>query len=101
MKRPKQPKPTAYQKAMERRQVEALDTETAESESRLKAQARGTLGGKSLLGGAPPEAPTFKPSTMTPTKPKPKLNWLGRVRLLRNRLHGFTKKATKETLGGL
>ena len=53
MKRPKAPKPTAQQLAVERRQAAALDEEIREQEERFKAMARGKLGTKSLLGGVP------------------------------------------------
>jgi hypothetical protein len=53
MKRPKAPKPTAQQLAVERRQAAALDEEIREQEERFAAMARGKLGTKSLLGGVP------------------------------------------------
>ena len=53
MKRPKAPKPTAQQIAVERRQAQALDEEIAEQEERFRAMARGKLGVRSLLGGVP------------------------------------------------
>ena len=53
MKTPKAPKPTAQQIAVERRQQAALDEEIAEQEARFAAMARGKLGAKSLLSGAP------------------------------------------------
>ena len=53
MKRPKAPKPTAQQLAVERRQAQALDEEIREQEERFRAMARGKLGTKSLLGGVP------------------------------------------------
>jgi hypothetical protein len=53
MKRPKAPKPTAQQIAVERRQAAALDEEIAEQEERFRAMARGKLGVRSLLGGVP------------------------------------------------
>jgi len=53
MKSPKAPKPSAQQLAVERRQQAALDEEIAEQEARIAAIARGKLGAKSLLGGAP------------------------------------------------
>ena len=53
MKKPKTPKPTAQQVAVERRQARALDEEIEEQEERFKAMARGKLGVRSLLGGAP------------------------------------------------
>ena len=53
LKRPKAPKPTAQQIAVERRQSAALDEEIREQEERFRALARGQLGTKSLLGGVP------------------------------------------------
>ena len=53
MKKPKAPKPTAQEKAVEIRQQRALDEEIAEQEQRFRALARGKLGTASLLGGAP------------------------------------------------
>jgi len=53
MKRPKAPKPTAQQLAVERRQSMALDKEIEEQEERQRALARGQLGVRSLLGGVP------------------------------------------------
>ena len=53
MKKPKAPKPTAQQIAVERRQARALDEEIREQEERFAAIARGKLGTKSLLGGVP------------------------------------------------
>ena len=53
MKKPKAPKPTAQEKAVEMRQQRALDEEIAEQEDRFRALARGKLGTASLLGGAP------------------------------------------------
>lgn len=53
MKKPKAPKPTAQERAVEMRQQRALDEEIAEQEQRFKALARGKLGTASLLGGAP------------------------------------------------
>ena len=53
MKKPKAPKPTAQEKAVEMRQQRALDEEIAEQEQRFRALARGKLGAASLLGGAP------------------------------------------------
>ena len=46
MKRPKAPKPTAQQIAVERRQQAALDKEIEEQEARLRAISRGQLGSK-------------------------------------------------------
>ena len=53
LKRPKAPKPTAQQLAVERRQSMALDKEIEEQEERQRALARGQLGTRSLLGGVP------------------------------------------------
>ena len=53
MKRPKAPKPTAQQLAVERRQAAALDEEIAEQEERSRALTRGRLGTASLLAGVP------------------------------------------------
>ena len=49
MKRPKAPEPTAQEIAGVERQSRMLDEETEQLEKRLKAQARGKLGSKSLL----------------------------------------------------
>ena len=49
MKAPKAPKPTAQELAGVARQTSMLDEETAQMEKRLKSQARGKLGSKSLL----------------------------------------------------
>ena len=51
--KPKKPKKTAQEKAMVKRQTLLLDKEIAEQEKRLKSMARGKLGAKSLLRGAP------------------------------------------------
>ena len=51
MKRPKAPKPTAQEIAVEQRQSRMIDEEIAEGEKRLKAVARGKLGASSLLAG--------------------------------------------------
>jgi len=51
MKRPKQPKATPQEIAIERRTERRLDEEIGQTESRLKAQARGTVGARSLLAG--------------------------------------------------
>jgi hypothetical protein len=50
---PKKPKKTAEEKALERRQTIALDKEIGETEERMAALTRGTLGRVSLLSGAP------------------------------------------------
>ena len=52
-KKPKAPKPSAQELAVDIRQRRMLDEEIAEQESRFKALARGKLGSVSLLGGAP------------------------------------------------
>ena len=52
MKAPKAPKPTAQELAGVARQSRMIDEETEEMEKRLKAQARGKLGSKSLLAKA-------------------------------------------------
>jgi len=51
MKRPKQPKATPQEIAIQRRTELRLDEEIGKTESRLKAQARGTVGAQSLLKG--------------------------------------------------
>lgn len=53
MQKPKRPEKTAEEKAIETRQSMLLDEEIAESEEKLKAIAKGKLGRKSLLKGAP------------------------------------------------
>lgn len=53
MKKPKAPKPSAQEVAIDIRQKKALDEEIGEQEERFKALARGKLGSASLLGGAP------------------------------------------------
>jgi hypothetical protein len=71
MKRPKAPKPTAQELAVEQRQSRMIDEEIAEGEKRLKAVARGKLGAASLLGktkkAKTSAAKTSKPTTMKPT----------------------------------
>jgi len=51
MKRSKQPAKTPQEIAIEQRTERRLDEEIGQTESRLKAQARGTVGAKSLLKG--------------------------------------------------
>ena len=51
MKRPEPPSKTPQEIAIERRTERRLDEEIGQTESRLKAQARGTVGAKSLLKG--------------------------------------------------
>ena len=51
MKRPKAPKPTAQEIAVDQRQSRMIDEEIAEGEKKLKAVARGKLGASSLLAG--------------------------------------------------
>ena len=50
-KAPKPPKPTAQEKAIEKRTNIGLRRERMQTERMLKAQARGQLGAKSLLTG--------------------------------------------------
>jgi hypothetical protein len=57
MKRPKMPKPTAQELAVERRTMLSLDKEIEESEKRLKAAARGKIGAASLLPTKPGAQP--------------------------------------------
>tara|TARA_R100001163_G_scaffold36382_1_gene27906 strand:+ start:822 stop:1196 length:375 start_codon:yes stop_codon:yes gene_type:complete len=52
--RPKAPKPTAEELALEKRTKIGLRESQAKTERMLKAQARGQLGAKSLLGGIKP-----------------------------------------------
>ena len=53
MKKPKAPKKTAQEVAVERRQTIMLDKEIEEQEDRFRALSRGKRGTVSLLGGAP------------------------------------------------
>ena len=53
MKKPKAPKKTAQEVAVERRQTIMLDKEIEEQEDRFRALSRGKLGRSSLLAGAP------------------------------------------------
>ena len=53
MKKPKAPKKTAQEVAVERRQTIMLDKEIEEQEDRFRAMSRGKLGRSSLLAGAP------------------------------------------------
>ena len=53
MKKPKAPKKTAQEVAVERRQTTMLDKEIEEQEDRFRALSRGKLGRSSLLAGAP------------------------------------------------
>ena len=53
MKKPKAPKKSAQEVAVERRQTIMLDKEIEEQEDRFRAMSRGKLGTASLLGGAP------------------------------------------------
>lgn len=57
-KKPEQTVKTAEEAALERRQRSLLDDEIEESEERFKALARGKLGRRSLLSGAPSTIPT-------------------------------------------
>jgi hypothetical protein len=52
--RPKAPKPTAEELALEKRTMIGLRESRAKTERMLKSQARGQLGVKSLLGGIKP-----------------------------------------------
>lgn len=47
------PRPTAQERALERRQQIELDEEIAKSERRFKSLTRGKLGARSLLAGVP------------------------------------------------
>jgi hypothetical protein len=53
--KPKAPKPTAEEIALEKRTKIGLQQERAATERMLKAQARSKLGVKSLLGGIKPD----------------------------------------------
>lgn len=53
--RPKAPEPTPEEIALEKRTQLGLRRERAKTERMLKAQARGKLGVKSLLGGIKPD----------------------------------------------
>jgi hypothetical protein len=53
VKKPKAPKKTAQEVAVERRQTIMLDKEIEEQEDRFRALSRGKRGTVSLLGGAP------------------------------------------------
>lgn len=53
--RPKAPKPTPEELALEKRTQLGLQQERAATERMLKAQARSKLGVKSLLGGIKPD----------------------------------------------
>jgi hypothetical protein len=53
MRKPKAPKKSAQEVAVERRQQIMLDKEIEEQEDRFRAMSRGKLGKASLLGGAP------------------------------------------------
>ena len=52
---PKPPPPTPEEIALEKRTILGLRRERAKTERMLKAQARGKLGVKSLLGGIKPD----------------------------------------------
>lgn len=54
--RPKAPRPTPEQIALEKRTAIQLEEEAAATERMLKAQSRGKLGAKSLLKGIRPVA---------------------------------------------
>ena len=53
MRKPKAPKKSAQEVAVERRQTIMLDKEIEEQEDRFRALSRGKRGTVSLLGGAP------------------------------------------------
>lgn len=53
MRKPKAPKKSAQEVAVERRQQIMLDKEIEEQEDRFRAMSRGKLGRSSLLAGAP------------------------------------------------
>jgi hypothetical protein len=53
--RPKAPKPTPEELALEKRTMMGLREERARTERMLKSQARSKLGVKSLLGGIKPD----------------------------------------------
>ena len=53
MRKPKAPKKSAQEVAVERRQQILLDKEIEEQEDRLRVASRAKLGKASLLGGAP------------------------------------------------
>lgn len=80
LKRPKAPKPTAQELAVDQRQSRMIDEEIAEGEKKLKAVARGKLGASSLLAGTgktkAPEAKA-KPSKVK-MKPNYNLRGIGR-----------------------
>ena len=54
--RPKAPKPTPEQVALEKRTAIQIEEEARATERMLKAQSRGKLGAKSLLKGIRPVA---------------------------------------------
>jgi hypothetical protein len=67
MRAPKMPGPSAEERAMTRRQREALDQEIAENEARLKRIASGRLGKQSLLAtGSLTKAPKKSGINITP-----------------------------------
>ena len=90
--KPKAPKKTAQQAAVERRQAQELDREIASQERRLKLQAgKGTTGVESLLARAPeasalPE--NVAPETQQTEMPKGILSRLASGKM-------FRKKAQK------
>ena len=65
MKKPKAPKKTAQEVALERRQSSMLDEEIEEQENRLKAGARGQLGARSLLGPGKAKPRAASPARVT------------------------------------
>jgi len=69
MKRPKAPKLTAQELAVDQRQSRMIDEEIAEGEKKLKAVARGKLGASSLLAGTgKTKAPAAKAQTSVKKK---------------------------------
>lgn len=78
MKRPKAPKPTAQELAVDQRQSRMIDEEIAEGEKKLKAVARGKLGASSLLAGTgKTKAPAAKAAKPAKVKMKPTYNLRG------------------------
>tara|TARA_A200000159_G_C7337275_1_gene345624 strand:+ start:1720 stop:2013 length:294 start_codon:yes stop_codon:yes gene_type:complete len=81
--KPKAPKKTAQQAAVERRQAQELDREIASQERRLKLQAgKGTTGVESLLARAPeasalPE--NVAPETQQREMPKGMLGTISKI----------------------
>lgn len=90
MKRPKAPKPTAQQLAVERRQAMALDKEIEEQEERQRALARGQLGTRSLLGGVPRTAREAATGGRAATTARTMLGVGGVTRVAPRRVGGVT-----------